>query len=144
MENLVWILGWCWRHSSHCAVTLYICVRFLGLAFREGDRALDCNIRLAEHTQDLPSASYKTIYLTPAALIEISLSSWSSHDVFYISYILHMILVACSSTSGLLLARQRQLWCCDLAALGFESLDGLLLLVVDDALLLEVFDLCAC
>ena len=41
----------------------------------------------------------------------------------------------------LFLAWQRQLRCCNLATLRFQSLDCLLLLVVDDALLLEVFDL---
>src|SRR5690242_13499209 len=41
----------------------------------------------------------------------------------------------------LLLARQRQLRCCDLSTLRFQSLDCLFLLVVDDTLFLEVFDL---
>jgi len=41
----------------------------------------------------------------------------------------------------LLLARQRQLRRCDLGALLLQSLERLLLLVVDDALFLEVLDL---
>lgn len=46
-----------------------------------------------------------------------------------------------SSRARLLLARQRQLRRCDLAALLLQSLNCLLLLVVDDALFLEVLDL---